>query len=524
MILQGNQDLLVPAHLNFGTHVLNRLRKVNPDTVSLISIATGERITCVEFIQHTVSLSVALLELGVKKGDIIGIGSEKRNEFLPTALAIICAGATALPLELDSGRAALKHKLCLAKPNYFVCSRSFWKMYSDILQSLDFIKTFICFDVIDDIKLSINSLMSRDVNVSTFIPVFVQGHTHTALITYSSGTTGMPKAVQLTHLNCIASTTESIVYQNENMKTIYVIGEWCDVYDIYVTLKCICAGKTVVYINTIATPEAVLKCIQDYKVNMVFTASCTATYIAEAEDISDYDLSALNTICFAGSTLHLNTFKKIEKRLPKSTNLMQTYGSNETGSCTSTGWSPKIIRQGSVGKVFPGIMLKVVDVETRKVLSKNQTGEICARGPSVMKGYLGIDEKTVFDDDGFFCSGDLGYFDEDDCLYIVGRLKDVFKYKGIQVAPAEIETILKSHPDVREVCVVGRPAGDIGDLPAAFVVRQPGSTVSDRDLINFVAAEIPPHMKLRGGVQFISELPRNIRGKVLRQRLREMLE
>ncbi|KAI8420903.1 hypothetical protein MSG28_008078 [Choristoneura fumiferana] len=398
-------------------------------------------------------------------------------------------------------KAGLLHKLNLTRPKYFICSPLFWEVYGDILRNLDYIDTFICFDDSKDISLSIKNLILRPNDVTNFEPATVQGQIDTALILYSSGTTGMPKGVQLTHLNCILNSLPKD-FEDESLKTAFMFGEWYHNYDTFMTYKFLSAGRKIVYVDTV-TPENLMKSIHNCQVNIAMLVPSLVGYLSKAEEVEKYDLSTLKIIYCRSSPLHRKTIEAVKRRythyvapLELETILQLHPGVREAGvvgqPAGDIGELPTafvVCQRGAtvspqelIDYVSKEISIAtgeritcvefiqhtenilifnecvVVDVETRKVLSKNQTGEICARGPSVMKGYLGIDEKTVFDDDGFFCSGDLGYFDEDDCLYIVGRLKDVFKYKGIQ---------------------------------------------------------IPPHMKLRGGVQFISELPRNIRASLV---------
>ncbi|CAH0673970.1 unnamed protein product [Spodoptera exigua] len=381
----GDQNVQVPAHLNFGKFILDRLR-LQKNEVALELGDTREKLTYKEFTQYAVNMSTALTKLGVGRGDIVAVGSEKRNEFVPTVLAIVFTGATYTPYDLKSGRAVLKHKIGLTKPKYFICSKLFWNTYSDILRSFDCIEKFVTLDEGTESVISIRTLITNDADVSKFEPVQVQGQSDIAFILYSSGTTGMPKGVQLTHLNCI-----------------------------------------------------------------------------------------LNSL---------------PDEFPKVKNILQGYGMTEAGELTSESWGTKGPKSGSVGMASPGITLKVVDLETRKTVGPNQRGEICLRGPVLMKGYIGVPPSNYLDEDGFFKTGDLGYFDEDRYFYIVERLKEIIVYDGYKVAPLELETILQLHPGVREAGVVGKPVKVYGEEPTAFVVKQPGVNVTEKELLDYVAEEV----------------------------------
>ncbi|WAR15069.1 4CLL5-like protein [Mya arenaria] len=160
--------------------------------------------------------------------------------------------------------------------------------------------------------------------------------------------------------------------------------------------------------------------------------------------------------------------------------------------------------------------------ETEEELSRNKTGEIRIRGPMVSPGYLDDEDATrnALDLKGYFKTGDLGYLDADGYLFIVDRLKELIKYNGLQVAPAYLEDIIVKHPDVVDAAVIGIPDPDAGELPRAYVVRQPGSQTTTKDIIQYVHDHVAPHMRLRGGVEFIEEVPRTPSGKIMRRLLK----
>ncbi|XP_026731412.1 4-coumarate--CoA ligase 1-like [Trichoplusia ni] len=516
----GDQNVQVPAHLNFGKFILDRLR-LRRDEIALELGETGEKLTYKEFTQYAVNMSTALTKLGVGRGDIVAVGSEKRNEFVPTVLAIVFTGATYTPYDLKSGRAVLKHKISITKPKYFICSSFFWKTYSDILLSFDCIEKFITLDDGVESVISIRTLVTNDVDINKFEPMQVQGQVDIAFILYSSGTTGMPKGVQLTHLNCILNSLPDD-FSDDSLQTAFVFGEWYHNYDTFMTYKFLALGRKMVYVNE-AEPQTFLKSVQDCRVNIAFIVPSFVCYLSKAKEAENFDLDSLKIIYSRSSPLHNKTIQKVKTRFPKLKNILQGYGMTEAGELTSESWGTKGCKAGSVGMASPGITLKVADPETRKTLGPNQRGEICLRGPVFMKGYIGVPPSKYLDEQGFFKTGDLGYYDDDKYFFIVERLKEVLVYDGYKVAPLELETILQLHPGVREAGVVGKPAGVYGEEPTAFVVKQPGVEVTEKELIDYVATEVPPYMQLRGGVKFIQELPRNPRGKLMRQRLREML-
>lgn len=175
---------------------------------------------------------------------------------------------------------------------------------------------------------------------------------------------------------------------------------------------------------------------------------------------------------------------------------------------------------GSVGKLASHLQAKIVDPSTGEAVGPGQRGELWIRGPVVMKGYVGDDKATAetVDSEGWLKTGDLCYFNEDGFLYIVDRLKELIKYKGYQVPPAELEHILQSHPGIADAAVIPYPDEDVGQLPMAFIVRQPGSNLTEQQVMDYVAKQVAPYKKVRR-VTFVTSIPKSPAGKILRREL-----
>ncbi|CAK1579355.1 unnamed protein product [Parnassius mnemosyne] len=517
--IYGKEDVSVPAHLNFGKYMLDKLRR-HKDGIALENAETGETLTYKELTRYAVSLSISLIRLGVKKGDIVAVGCEKRINFIPTVLAIIFTGATYTPYDIYSGRAVLKHKLTITQPKYFILSNKFWDTHKDILRSFVCIKTFISLDKGQKDAVQVKDLITDQVDIAKFEPIEVIGQIDTAFILYSSGTTGMPKGVQLTHLNCILNSSQDD-FKDESLQTAFVCGEWYHNYDTFMTYKFLAAGRKVVYTVDVSE-ENVLMGMDKCQVNIAMLSPSFVSYFSKRENMKKNYFNSIKIIYSRSGPLHATTIENFNKRFPD-IEVLQGYGMTEAGELTSESWATKGPKAGSVGKPSPCVVLKIADLQTRKALGPNQPGEICVKGPILMKGYIGVDSSSYMDEEGFLKTGDLGYYDDDEYFYITDRIKEIINYNGNKIAPLELETILMSHPEVREAGVVGKPVPDYGEVPAAFIVKQQSSNITETDLINYVASEVCPIMQLRGGVRFVEKLPRNPRGKILRRRLREML-
>ncbi len=181
---------------------------------------------------------------------------------------------------------------------------------------------------------------------------------------------------------------------------------------------------------------------------------------------------------------------------------------------------PRTDKPGSVGYCLPNTQCRILDYTTGMELGPNQEGEICLRGPQVMKGYLGNPKATVkmIPGDGWLHTGDIGYADEEGRLYVVDRLKELIKYKGRQVAPAELESVLLSHPAIADAGVIPSPDEEAGEVPKAFVVLKGEATANE--IMEFVAARVAPHKRIRR-VEFVNEIPKSPSGKILRRILVE---
>jgi acyl-CoA synthetase (AMP-forming)/AMP-acid ligase II len=271
-------------------------------------------------------------------------------------------------------------------------------------------------------------------------------------------------------------------------------------------------------------PEQVLTCIEKYKVTTLTLVPPALISLTQSPLATKYDLSSVRRVICGAAPLSRQaelTFKKIIN----THDIGQGYGMTETTVAVILNPLKKM-RLGSVGQVLPNTEVQVIDVKTRKVLGPNERGEVCARGPQIMKGYLNNDEATAatIDSDGWIHTGDIGYYDEDGYFYIVDRIKELIKYKGFQVAPAELEALLLTHPDVADVAVVGVADEDAGELPRAYVVLKPGVSLAVDQIKKFVAEKVSNFKQLRGGVEFVKSIPKSETGKILRRDVREWLK
>src|SRR5437870_10058871 len=235
--------------------------------------------------------------------------------------------------------------------------------------------------------------------------------------------------------------------------------------------------------------------------------------------VDNYDLSSLRMIFSGAAPLSAELSDQCMVRI--GCGIRQGYGMTETSPVThSSPADPAKMKLGSVGPPAPNTECKLLDPGTGKELIANQRGEVCVRGPQIMKGYLNNPEATArtIDSDNWLHTGDIGYADDDGDFFIVDRVKELIKYKGFQVAPAELEAILLTHPAIADAAVIPCRNDEAGEVPKAFVVTKGEATAET--IMNFVAARVSPHKKIRA-VEFIDQIPKSLSGKILRRVLIE---
>lgn len=243
--------------------------------------------------------------------------------------------------------------------------------------------------------------------------------------------------------------------------------------------------------------------------------------LAKTDLASRFDLSSLMFVIYGAAPISRDIIETIQQKLD-SVILLQVYGLTESWNTLLGPRGGELKTIGSVGKLAQSCSGKVVNPDTGELLGPNERGELLFKSNRVIKGYAGLPEltATAFDEDGFFRTGDIGYYDENGEWFIVDRIKELIKYNGNMVVPAEIEGILLTHPQVRDACVVGKPDAEAAELPLAFIVKN--GDVSEKEIIDYIAERLSAPKHLRGGVRFIDEIPRNPNGKRMRRVLKEM--
>lgn len=344
----------------------------------------------------------------------------------------------------------------------------------------------------------------------------------TAGLLYSSGTTGTSKGVVLTHRNFICTGLMLSAEQDEadeDTRTYLCFLPMFHVFGLsdvnYAQLQ---RGNTVVVMEKFDM-EKMLGAIERFRVTHLFLVPPVVIGLAKQGKVRKYDLSSLRWICSGAAPLGSDLMEEVSELFPN-VEVVQGYGLTESCGIISLEHPKGGARQfGSTGYLMSGIQAKVISVDTSKPVPPNQKGELLFRGPNMMQGYFNNPEATkiTLDQEGWLHTGDLGYFDEKGQLYVQDRIKELIKCKGFQVAPAELEGVLTTHPEILDAAVVPMEDAEAGQVPVAFVVPR-NSSLTEVDVQKFVASQVAPFKRLRW-VIFENSIPKTASGKILRREL-----
>jgi 4-coumarate--CoA ligase len=346
--------------------------------------------------------------------------------------------------------------------------------------------------------------------------------THVAVMPYSSGTTGIPKGVQLSHTNLVANVVQTYpVLDVTQDDRVLALLPFTHIYGMTVLLNIALKKRATLVTMPKFDLAEFLRIIQDYKCTYLFIAPPIAVALAKHPLIDDYDLSSVRAILSGAAPIDEKLMTAVATRLK--TRMRQGYGMSEASPVTHVHPPERDdISMGSIGFPIANLEAKLIDTETgAEVTEPDQPGEIWVRGPNIMLGYLGREDATreTIDADGFLHTGDIATVGPAGEFCIVDRLKELIKYKGYQVAPAELEALLLTHPDITDAAVVGAQDDEGQEIPKAYVVRREGSDLDEQGVMDHVAEHVAPHKKVRA-VKFIDVVPKSSSGKILRKDLK----
>ncbi|MFC6089375.1 4-coumarate--CoA ligase family protein [Saccharothrix lopnurensis] len=486
------------------------------DRVALVDGGTGASLTYSQLAGAVDRMAAALAARGIGKGDVVGILSPNTPYYAVVFHGVLRAGATATTINALYTADEVAHQLADAGA----------KMLFTVSALLPNAAPGAARAGVSDVVLldgaegypSLGELLAGDHPVPV---VEIDPAEDVAVLPYSSGTTGRAKGVMLTHRNLVANIVQcGPILEVRDASRILAVLPFFHIYGMQVAMNNgLHVGATVVTMPRFDLPEF-LRVIQEHRTNLVYIAPPVALALAKHPVVDQYDLSGIDTIFSGAAPLDVDLAAAVSKRL--GCRVSQGYGMTEMSPVShAIPDNRDDISVGTVGVILPSMECRLVDPATGEDVGVGERGELWCRGPNVMKGYLNNPEATAatLDADGWLHTGDVAVIDEGGLVTIVDRVKELIKYKGYQVPPAELEAVLLTHPGIADAAVVGVRDAEGEEVPKAFVVLQPGASLDGAGVMAFVASQVAPHKKVRV-VEFIEAIPKSSAGKILRKDLR----
>jgi acyl-CoA synthetase (AMP-forming)/AMP-acid ligase II len=492
-----------------------------------IVVFRGRRLTYAELADLVARLSTVFKQLGLKQRDVLTALDTNSDLYIASYYAAAKAGLTFLPLNYRAKDQELEYMINTAGAKVVLVGDRYLDLVARIRPKLR-TSELVAFgegaagmprlsDLAKGAEPDEGEAEVEDEDVSVLM--------------YTSGTTSLPKGVMLRYRDFTAYVTANV--------------EMADGSERGVALVCVpfyhIAGTTAMMTNLwtgrrlVVMPqfdaEEWLALVEKERVTHAFVVPTMMKQLLDHERFARTDLSSLTNLAYGGAPMPVQVIRRAIERFPKTTGFVNAYGQTETtSSLTVLGpddhrieGSPeevekKLKRLNSIGRPLPDVEIAVRDDEGNR-LAPGEVGEIIIRTPRIMKGYAGRDDDAALAD-GWRATGDLGWIDEDGYVFFAGRKDDMIIRGAENIAPAEVETVLMSHPEVEEAAVVGAPSEEWGQTVKAFVALRKGSKVTEKDLIEFCRARLAS-FKRPERIEFMDALPKNPLGKILRKELRE---
>ena len=488
------------------------------DKPALIDGPTGRVLTYAALAAGVDRVAAGLAARGFGRGDVFGILAPNLPEFPVAFHGVLRAGGTATTMNPLSSADELAHQLTDARARFLLTVPPLLPVAREAADRAGVEEVFVFGEAEGATPFSALMGDGPPPDLAGLDPAV-----DLAALPYSSGTTGLPKGVMLTHRNLVANLLQFQAGDDGSPDDVLIaVLPFFHIYGMTLLVNAaLRTGQTVVTMPRFDF-EPFLQLLQDHRVNKAFLVPPILVALAKHPLVDRFDLSALKRIVSGAAPLGTELGAAVAARL--GCEVKQGYGMTETSPVTHfvaadrAGWT----KFGSVGRVVPGVEARLVDPETGREIPDGERGELCVRGPNVMAGYFNNDEATrrTIDEDGWLHTGDVAVVDAEGDFEIVDRVKELIKYKGYQVPPAELEALLLTHDAIADAAVIPVPDEDAGEIPKAYVVRKPDHDLSEQDVMDFVASRVAAYKKVRL-VAFTDAIPKSASGKILRRLLVE---
>ncbi|KAG9130105.1 hypothetical protein Leryth_012845 [Lithospermum erythrorhizon] len=516
----------VPDDLTLPEFVLQNA-EAHSDKVAFVEAVTGKRYTYGQVSRDVKRFANALRSLGIRKGRVVVVILPNVAEYAILALGIMSAGGVFSGANPSAHESEVKKQVETSEAKLIVTDASTFNKVKGldvpaILLGEERVEGTIQFDELLEAAERANTDHVKEKILQTDL----------CALPFSSGTTGLSKGVMLTHRNIVANLSSSLFSVGPDMIGKVTILGLIPFFHIYGLVGICCAtikNKGTVVVMPRYELRALLNALIVHEVNFAPIVPPVILALVKNPIVDEFDLRKLklNSIMSAAAPLAPETLSEFHRKFP-GVEVLEAYGMTEHSCITITHGDPRkghqTAKKNSVGFILPNLEVKFVDPETGLSLPKNTPGEICVRSQCVMKGYYKNQHETdlTIDKAGWLHSGDIGYIDDDGDVFIVDRIKELIKYKGFQVAPAELEGILLSHSSVDDAAVVGLADEEAGEVPAAWVVINPAAKEREQDIMNYVASNVANYKRVRV-LQFVDSIPKSSSGKTMRRLIKDKM-
>ncbi|MGV9669397.1 MULTISPECIES: AMP-binding protein [unclassified Gordonia (in: high G+C Gram-positive bacteria)] len=503
------------------------------DRTALIDPKSGAETSYRQLIGQINAAAGALAARGIGVGDVVGILSPNIPAFATVFHGVLRAGAAATTINALFTADEIAKQLTNSQAKMLITISALAPQAIEAAKQVGFADEQLF--ILDGEGQEVTGHPNAADLLAPNLPapdVSFDPATHVAALPYSSGTTGNPKGVALSHRNLVANVVQIKPLQGMTPDDVVIaVLPFFHIYGMTVLLNAALYNRGRLVVMPRFDLVEFLENIQNFKVTSAYIAPPVAVALAKHPIVDNYDLSSLTTMMSGAAPLDDELGKAVAKRLDL--HMLQGYGMSELSPVshlipidTAAVLGREDPPLSSTGWAIPNTENKIVDPGTGEEIplpteGLSAPGELWVKGPNVMLGYLNNEQATAdtIDADGFLHTGDMAQVDPTGCVYIVDRLKELIKYKGYQVPPAELEALLLTHPKIADTAVIGVTDEDGEEIPKAFVVKQGDADLDEAEVIEFVAAKVAPHKKVRA-VEFIEAIPKSASGKILRKDLR----
>lgn len=516
-IVRGDATLDLPEEGLFN--FLEKSFLNHGDKMALIDAVTGDKMTYKQLLGKACKLSSFFQKIRkYSKGEKLALHVPNCIEYQAILLGGLAIGMSFTTCNPAYTVHEINHWLKSSNARVLFTNSTLIQSAEKAIEgtNVDLIVSIDDIDVTSENVVNLSGLLQSE--DETFEAPVMEPKEDIAALVYSSGTTGLPKGVMLTHYN-ITTNILQMYYSSasHNDSTLCVLPMF-HIYAIaYVNFVNLLHGATIIVMPKF-DPGVFLTAIQNHKIATVPIVPPLALFMINHPIVNTFDLSSMKEVVVGAAPIDAVVTNKFCEKFPGAV-LRQGYGSSESMITHMQPTDMSTHKPGSAGCILKHVDMKICSVETREALGADERGEVCLRGPQIMKGYFNNPDATAIslDAEGWLRTGDLGYYDAEGNVFIVDRLKELIKYKGFQLAPAELEDTLLSHPNIADACVIGIPDERAGQLPRAYLVSTKGSTVTEEEVQKYIEVAHAPHKQLRGGVVFVETIPKSASGKMLRR-------